>query len=64
MYSFVSLCMKSIKRKTLQTAFTISADAFSEVKKIAKEERRSRSGVMLILIEEALEIRKQKSKDK
>lgn len=54
--------MKSIKRKTLQTAFTISADAFSEVKKIAKEERRSQSSVMLILIEEALEIRKQKSK--
>lgn len=52
--------MKATKKKNIQTAFTLSIPSFTQVKKIAKEEKRSQSMVMNILIDEALEIRKSK----
>lgn len=54
--------MKATKKKNVQTAFTLSIPSFVQIKRIAKEEKRSQSMVMNILIDEALEIRKSQKK--
>lgn len=59
----VSLPMikKEEEKKRIQTAFTITMSNFDGVKEIAKDEKRSRSQVMDILIGEALKKRKLKN---